>query len=90
MHFCRWKAREGEEWVEAGPRMKTEPPKSAAGQDVGVRDEESRAWGHSSWEEGVGIHQGGKTVGGTGWEGGAGFAFRQVVGEMSLDLQVEV
>ena len=48
------------------------------------------AKGLGSWEEGVGIHQGGKTVGGTGWEGGAGFAFRQVVGEMSLDLQVEV
>lgn len=57
---------------------------------MGARDEESRAWGHSSWEEGVGIHRGGRTVGGAGWEGGAGFAFRQVPVEVSLDLQVEV
>lgn len=76
--------------MEAEALTKTEPPKLAAGSDVGARDEESRAWGHNSWEEGVGIHRGGKTVGGTGWEGGAGFAFRQVTVEVSLDLQVEV
>lgn len=33
---------------------------------MGARGEESRAWGYSFWEEGVGIHRGGKTVGGRG------------------------
>ena len=67
--------------------MKTEPPGIAVGPDVGARDTKSRAWAHSSWEEGAGIHRGGKTVGGTRLEGGAGFAFRRVKGEMCVDLR---
>lgn len=34
--------------------------------------------------------RGGKTVGGTVLEGGAGFAFRRIEHELPLELQVEV
>lgn len=71
----------------AGTLVKTEPPGFAVGPDVGARDAKSRAWGHSAWEEGAGIHRGGKPVGGAGLEGGAGFAFGRVKGEMCVDLR---